>query len=69
MDRETAESLMASLLKLSEPLNSATHAINRISDKEEQAKARRVIGEIMNKTYTELMMPIIRQYPDLDPDK
>jgi hypothetical protein len=69
MDRTVAERIMKELLALTDPLNSATEATTRITDKEEQASFRRSIGEIMNSVYAHLMRPIIKQYPDLDPDK
>ncbi len=68
VDRQTAELLMRDLLALSGPLNSATLLTNQIADKDERERSRRAIGTIMNEVYTNLMMPIIRQYPELDPD-
>jgi hypothetical protein len=69
MDRTVAEKLMKDLMALTNPLNSATQATTQITDKEEQASFRRAIGEIMNSVYTDLMRPIVKQYPDLDPDR
>ena len=69
MDRKTAELLMKELLALSRPLNSATAIVDKIADEEERNKLRREIGEVMGSLYANLMLPIIRQYPDLDPDR
>lgn len=69
MDKKIAELLMKDLLALSEPLNSATTLTDQISNKDEQAALRRGIGELMGRIYTDLIIPIIKQYPDLDPDK
>ncbi len=69
MDRQIAEQLMKSILDLSAPLNLATSLTAQIDDKELQAKMRKAIGEIMNTAYIDLMRPIVRQYPDLDPDR
>lgn len=69
MERGVAEQLMKELLALSGPLNTATSLTNQISSKEEQAVMRRGLGELMNTIYADLMRPIIRQYPDLDPDR
>jgi hypothetical protein len=69
MDRTVAEKLMKDLMALTNPLNSATAAASQITNEEEQASFRRSIGEIMNAVYVDLMRPIIKQYPDLDPDK
>lgn len=59
---------MRDLLALSGPLNSATLLTNQIPDEVERKRFRRAIGTIMNEVYTNLMMPIVRQYPELDPD-
>ena len=69
MDRRVAEQLMKNFLDLSGPLNAATSLTSQIDDKEEQARMRKGIGEIMNIAYVDLMRPIASQYPDLDPDR
>lgn len=69
MEKKVAELLMKNLLALSEPLNSATTLIDQISSKDEQAALRRGLGELMGRIYTDLMIPIIEQYPELDPDR
>ena len=69
MDRNVAELLMSNLLALDEPLNSSATLVNQIPNKEEQKEFRRGIGEIVGRIYTDLMLPIIKQYPDLDPEK
>ena len=69
MDRNVGELLMSNLLAFDEPLNSSATLVNQIPNKEEQKEFRRGIGEIVGRIYTDLMLPIIRQYPDLDPEK
>lgn len=69
MERRIGEKLMQLLLSLDEPLNEATALSRELADPEEQKAVRRVIGEVTGRIYTDLMVPIIRQYPDLDPDK
>jgi len=56
-------------LMLDGPLQKATELSLEIPDPEEQKAVRRVIGETIGRLYTDLMIPIIRQYPDLDPEK
>jgi hypothetical protein len=68
IDRKIAELLMSDLLALSAPLNSATLLANEISDKDERERVRRAIGTVMNEIFVNLMMPIVQQYPELDPD-
>lgn len=60
---------MRNLLALDEPLNSAAMLVDKIPNKEEQKEFRRGLGEIVGRIYTDLMLPITRQYPDLDPEK
>lgn len=69
MDRAIAEQLMQKYLELSEPLNLATELTDKIENKEERSLIRRGIGSVMVNIYVDLMRPIIRQYPDLDPDR
>jgi hypothetical protein len=69
MERRVAELLMAQLSQLDRPLNAATQITDQIVDGAERKQFRRGIGEIISKVYTELMRPIVREYPDLDPDK
>jgi len=69
MEKNLAAQLMADFLALAGPLNSATVLTSQITDKNEQVTFRAGIGQIMGIVYTELMMPIIQQYPDLDPDR
>jgi hypothetical protein len=57
------------LLALDGPLNKATELTEKITDSEERKAVRRVIGGITLTAYTELIRPIVRQYPDLDPEK
>ena len=69
MDRIIAEKLMEQYHRLNDPLNQATEIISTISDKDEQKRLRRPIGEMMVSLWTDLMSPIAKEYPDLDPDK
>jgi hypothetical protein len=69
MDRIVAEQLMELLLALDGPLNRATELTEKITDLEERKVVRRGIGEITARAYTDLIRPIVRQFPDLDPEK
>lgn len=59
---------MQTFLAMSEPLNSATALTANIQSKDEQDSLKRAIGNVIQVVYIDLMRPIIRQYPDLDPD-
>jgi hypothetical protein len=69
MERAIAEQLMKLLLALDGPLNSATELTDMITDPEERKAVRRSIGELTSQAYTDLIRPIVRQFPDLDPEK
>jgi hypothetical protein len=69
MEKDVAERLMHLLRSVEEPLNEAAALIEQISDAEEKRELRRGIGEIMGRTFTDVVTSIIRQYPELDPDK
>jgi hypothetical protein len=69
MDKSTARELMRLYLKAGEPLNEATEIIGKLPDAEEQKRLRRPIGKLMSNVYIELIRPIVREYPDLDPDR
>ena len=60
---------MVILFSLDGPLHTATELTSEIEDENERKLIRKGIGEIGGRIYTDLMRPIIRQYPDLDPDK
>lgn len=69
MDKQLAEQLMEKLHSLDGPINDACELVEQIADKDEMRRYRKGLGELMGHIYTDLMMPILRQYPDLDPDK
>ncbi len=69
MEREIAEKLMKVLLEFSDPFNRATDLISKISSQEEQRALRRGLVESVGKIDSHVMYLILRQYPDLDPDK
>ena len=69
MEKTVAARLMKLFLELDEPLNKATEIIGELPDQEEQVTMRRGIAEVGSRVYADLMLPIIRRYPDLDPEK
>ena len=69
MDRDTAEKLVAIWHRLDDCLNEATVLIGTIADAEEQRRLRRPVGEMMQSAWVDLMLPIFREFPDLDPDE
>lgn len=69
MQEKIAKELMDTLAALDEPLNKAAELIEQIGDEEERKKFRKGLGGVMAGIYTELELLVIKQYPNLDPDK
>jgi hypothetical protein len=69
VDRASAEKLMAIYERLNALLNDAAAVIETVPDHEEQMRLRRPVGEVMQSVWIDLMQPIVREYPHLDPDK
>jgi Zn-dependent oligopeptidase len=68
MDRPTAEKLAAALAKLDAQFNEVVEIVETIEDVAENKELRRALGEAMCASM-DTLWPLIRQYPDLDPDK
>jgi hypothetical protein len=69
MQRDIAEKLMELLNRMWEPFNQATELIDQIPSQDEQRALRRGLAEGYGRVYTDVMLRIIREYPDLDPDR
>lgn len=69
MTRDHAAALMAIYDRVGAALNEATDIISQESDSDEQRRLRAPLGRIMTALYTDLQLPIIQAYPDLDPDR
>ena len=69
MNRATAEKLVQHLKLLNEPFNAATLVTGEIADVEERRKIRKALANIICKVYTEIMIPISKDFPDLLPDQ
>ena len=68
MDRATAEKI-TSLAKQADALFGEVElAIQTISDPKEQRELRRALGNLILDVHEGLVLPTVRQYPDLHPD-
>ena len=67
MDRAVAAEIME-ILAAGRELGALDTLSLRITDETERRVFRRNLGHIMG-LYTDLIVSIARQYPDLDPDK
>ena len=68
MQKEKAKALMDAIMSINDSLNDATHLTLDMTDQDEAKRVRSVLGEIGSRLYVDLMRPIIRAFPDLDPD-
>jgi hypothetical protein len=69
MDKETAIAMLSKIEVIGSHLNELGEITNRISDDDEAKKFRKLIAKAMIAVSFDVAMPIIGQYPDLDPDK
>jgi hypothetical protein len=68
MQKATALKIIDQLTKMHLSMNEVIHSIEGIEDGAEKKDMRRAIASLVSRSYTELMIPILRQYPELDPD-
>lgn len=69
MDLARAQQLMEIYHRLGLVMNEADLVIRSISDEEERKAHLQSLGCLMGDLWIGLQMPIVRQYPQLDPDK
>jgi hypothetical protein len=69
MERELAVRMLAAIKSLNPGLVEAARITEEVSDREESALLRRHLGAAMADPLYEIVMHIVRQYPDLDPDR
>ena len=68
MDRATAEKLMAIYAKIGEALNEADPLLRALPEAERTPHLR-AVGGVMSGLWHDLQWPIVREHPELDPDK
>ncbi|HEY7640000.1 MAG TPA: hypothetical protein VH814_09765 [Steroidobacteraceae bacterium] len=69
MDRDTAALLVNHYLRICAELNQMTHAIGALPNSDDQKRFRRPVGQFSAGLYVDLIVPLIKQFPDLDPDR
>ena len=67
MDKEVAQRLIDDIVKCHRALNVADETARSCSDESEQLRMRRALAEASGLLTAEIIMEIIRVYPDLDP--
>lgn len=69
MDHHTSSHLMDLLLKAGASLNDVAECLETIPDEEERKSFKRLLGKAMGIVGFDMVMPIVRQHRDLDPDR
>lgn len=69
MDKNLAAQLIKKLHNLDGPLGEVLDLTEQLPDEEERRRFRGSVGDLIARVYTQLMVPVLRQYPDLDPDQ
>lgn len=69
MEKSLAASIIEGSLVVGQSLNELLRLVEKVTEGRVQKDLRRQIGDVMGRLYTDVMMPVIQQYPDLDPDR
>ena len=69
MERRLAEKVIEAAMSSGEKLDKLALLAAEMTNETERNRFRKSIGEIMGSIYSDIMMPVIAQYPDLDPDR
>lgn len=68
MRKDEAFTILDKLNGMHEAMEEVARAIEEIADESERNEMRRAIADLIGRSHTDLMAPISRQYPGLDPD-
>ncbi len=69
MEKSLAATLIKSVLQLSDQLNDVDRQLRNLPDDAERKALLRTLGSIMADLDAGLIRPLVRQHPDLDPDR
>jgi hypothetical protein len=69
MDKASAAAILKSAVSFDAHIGSILHQIELLEDGEEKQRLHKAIGEVMLTLTRHIIFPIVRQYPELDPDK
>ncbi len=69
MEKKQASDILESVLALNRPLGQVMDATEALPDGTERAEMVKAVGEILKILTLNIVFPIVRQYPELDPDK
>lgn len=69
MDKNDAAQLMDHLVALTPSIDGILMLVDHMADVEERRVYRERVTKLMTDIYLDLMVPIIRKFPELDPDQ
>jgi hypothetical protein len=69
LNKTIAEELINRMLEVGTAMNAVAAQIEQVDIDDQKITLRRGIADIMGLLYTDLMLPVIREHPELDPDK
>lgn len=69
MQREVAENVLALMLEYSGKLDQSVQLVKDNCNEQEFINYRKAIGTIMGEMYVEIMWPIFKEHPDLEPEE
>ena len=68
MDRDLAERIVKGVMDLNAPIGALDQLSSEIADPNTKRAFRYALGNLMAGTM-DLLRPVLRQFPDLDPDR
>ena len=68
MDKGTAEVILKSVLSLGEKINDLDRLVSDVKDIDERKRFLKCLGVVMAELNAGMVLPIVSQYPDMDPD-
>lgn len=69
MKKETAKQIISLMLDCSRKLDDAVLLLSDPAEEEDAIRLRRAAGKIMGHIFVDLLDPVYRQYPDLEPEE
>jgi hypothetical protein len=68
MEKGIAEVILRSVLSLGERLNDLDRVVRDVKDVDEGKRLLKCLGVVMSELNAGIVLPIISQYPEMDPD-
>jgi hypothetical protein len=68
-NKDTAAEVEKLMRQCSETLNESIRRVMETCPEDEFKAYRRAVAQVMGSIYTDIMQPIHRQYPDLEPEE